>query len=161
MKKIVFILVSFSFSLSFSQETKLVKLLNYQLNKEISSYPKYDSLKVIKPFHINEQKKLILEHEKYETNWEHWEVTKQEVLLSDISSLDKDINIILSTEGDKVLVTTKIYSNKRELIRTEITYNNMFFTQIYEEKRNKKFRDKLLKAFANAGYTINFEFWYD
>lgn len=161
MKKVIFILCLFGSISIFSQENKLVELLNNQLNKEIANYEKYDSLRVVQPFHIDENKKLVLETEKYISSMEQWIIMKQEVSLEEISSIGKDINIIFFTEGDKVLVTTKTYNEKRELVRTDITDKNMFFTELFEEKQNEKFRDKVIKVFKKAGYEINSEFWYD
>lgn len=145
----------------FAQEEKIVKLLNEQLNAEIKNYEKSDSLRVIKPFYIDANKKLVLETEKYNPNMDTWETKKQEVLLSDIESFDKDINVLFSAKGDKVLVTTKVFNSKKELVRTDITDYNLFFTEIFEEKRNEELRDKIIKAFKKAGYIVNSEYWYD
>lgn len=145
----------------FAQEEKIVKLLNEQLNAEIKNYEKSDSLRVIKPFYIDANKKLVLETEKYNPNMDTWETKKQEVLLSDIESFDKDINVLFSAKGDKVLVTTKVFNSKKELVRTDITDYNLFFTEIFEEKRNEELRNKIIKAFKKAGYIVNSEYWYD
>lgn len=144
-----------------AQENKIAELLNIQLTKEISAFEKYDSLKVIQPYTVTGEKKLVFEYEKYDANTKRWEVIKQEVSLREISGIGKDINILFLTDGYKVLVTKKTYTSNRELIRTDITDNNMFFTQLFEEKKNEQFRDALIKAFKNAGYTITPVFWYD
>lgn len=61
---------------SYAQEAKIVVLLNKQLKREIKKFTNEDSLKIIQPFYINENKKLILEFEKYNSYNEKWEVIK-------------------------------------------------------------------------------------
>jgi len=146
---------------AFSQEKKVVDLLNKQLMKEIKKFTNEDSLKIIQPFYINENKKLILEFEKYNSYNEKWEVIKSEVSLDKISGFIKDINVIFQTKENDVLETIKIYNEKKELISTDIIDTNLFFTGINKEQNNTDFRDKIVKAFKKAGYVIDSQYWYD
>ncbi|MDX5418314.1 MAG: hypothetical protein LPK09_03790 [Hymenobacteraceae bacterium] len=161
MKRILLIMCCFSFFTGYSQENKITELLNKQLNAEIKEYNKADSLKVTHSFHINESKKLVLEVEKYNRYMERWEVIKSEAPLDKITGFVKDINVIFLTDGYQVLTTTKTYDLNRKLLRTDVADENMFFTQIFEEKDNQKFRDKIVSAFKKAGYKISSEHWYD
>lgn len=146
---------------AFSQEKKVVDLLNKQLMKEIKKFTNEDSLKIIQPFYINENKKLILEFEKYNSYNEKWEVIKSEVSLDKITGFIKDINVIFQTEEKDVLETIKTYNEKKELISTDIIDTNLFFTGINKEQNNTDFRDKIVKAFQKAGYIIDSQYWYD
>lgn len=150
----------FFFSLfTFSQEKKVVDLLNKQLMKEIKKFSDEDSLKIIQPFHVDESKKLVLEVEKYNSYSEQWEVIKAEVPLDKISGFIRDINVIFETEYNDVLETITTYNEKRELLTTNTRNTNMFFTQISKENNIKSFRNAVLKAFKRAGFSINSEFW--
>lgn len=146
---------------SYAQETKIVELLNKLLKKEIKKFKNEDSLKIIQPFYISENKKLILEFEKYNSYNEKWEVIKSEVSLDKITGFIKDINVIFLTEEKDVLETIKTYNEKKELISTDIIYTNLFFTGINKEQNNTGFRDKIVKAFQKAGYVIDSQYWYD
>lgn len=146
---------------AFSQEKKVVDLLNKQLMKEIKKFTNEDSLKIIQPFYINENKKLILEFEKYNSYNEKWEVIKSEVSLDKITGFIKDINVIFQTEEKDVLETIKTYNEKKELISTDIIDTNLFFTGINKEQNNTDFRDKIVEAFKKAGYVIDSQYWYD
>ncbi|WP_445457555.1 hypothetical protein [Flavobacterium sp. HNIBRBA15423] len=146
---------------AFSQEKKVVDLLNKQLMKEIKKFTNEDSLKIIQPFYINESKKLILEFEKYNSYNEKWEVIKSEVSLDKITGFIKDINVIFQTEEKDVLETIKTYNEKKELISTDIIDTNLFFTGINKEQNNTDFRDKIVEAFKKAGYVIDSQYWYD
>ncbi|KIX19983.1 hypothetical protein SY27_15795 [Flavobacterium sp. 316] len=150
----------FFFSLfTFSQEKKVVDLLNKQLMKEIKKFSDEDSLKIIQPFHVDESKKLVLEVEKYNSYSEQWEVIKAEVPLDKISGFIRDINVIFETEYNDVSETITTYNEKRELLTTNTRNTNMFFTQISKENNIKSFRNAVLKAFKRAGFSINSEFW--
>lgn len=150
----------FFFSLfTFSQEKKVVDLLNKQLMKEIKKFSDEDSLKIIQPFHVDESKKLVLEVEKYNSYSEQWEVIKAEVPLDKISGFIRDINVIFETEYNDVSETITTYNEKRELLTTNTLNTNMFFTQISKENNIKSFRNAVLKAFKRAGFSINSEFW--
>lgn len=150
----------FFFSLfTFSQEKKVVDLLNKQLMKEIKKFSDEDSLKIIQPFHVDESKKLVLEVEKYNSYNEQWEVIKAEVPLDKISGFIRDINVIFETEYNDVSETITTYNEKRELLTTNTRNTNMFFTQISKENNIKSFRNAVLKAFKRAGFSINSEFW--
>lgn len=150
----------FFFSLfTFSQEKKVVDLLNKQLMKEIKKFSDEDSLKIIQPFHVDESKKLVLEVEKYNSYSEQWEVIKAEVPLDKISGFIRDINVIFETEYNDVSETITTYNEKRELLMTNTRNTNMFFTQISKENNIKSFRNAVLKAFKRAGFSINSEFW--
>ena len=146
---------------SYAQETKIVELLNKLLKKEIKKFKNEDSLKIIQPFYISENKKLILEFEKYNSYNEKWEVIKSEVSLDKITGFIKDINVIFLTEEKDVLETIKTYNEKKELISTDKIDTNLFFTGINKEQNNTGFRDKIVKAFQKAGYVIDSQYWYD
>lgn len=161
MKNIIPILFLLIGTNLFSQERKIVGLLNHKLSKEIKEAGNDDSLKFIQPFHIDENKKLTLEIEKYNIYMKRWEVIKTQVPLIKIKAFIKDINVIFRTGDNDVEVIIKTFNDHREIIRTDVNKTNMFFTEISREKNNEYFRDKILKAFKKAGYSIDSEFWYD
>lgn len=145
-----------------AQEKKITKFLNDQLKKEIREFPGVgDSLNLIEPFQIDENKVLSFQVSKYNFETEETEFITQEVSLDKITGFVKDINIIFETEKDAVKVTTiKIDVNRQEI--SNQTYNyHLFFTEINKEKDNEYLRDKILDAFSKAGYIINSQFWAD
>ncbi|CAM3943004.1 MULTISPECIES: hypothetical protein [Flavobacterium] len=157
--RVVIVYIFFFSFFAFSQEKKVVDLLNKQLMKEIKKFADEDSLKIIQPFYIDESKKLILEVEKYNTYNEQWEVIKAEVPLDKITGFIRDINVIFETEGKDVLETISTYNEKGELLTTNTHNTNLFFTQISKEDNTKSFRKAILRAFEKEGFSINSEFW--
>lgn len=147
----------------FSQKSNIVHLLNSQLKKELSMYREsnFDSLKIIQPFHIDHNKKLVLEVEKYIPHMDRWKTIKSEVPLHQIAGLLKDVNVLFLSNGENVLMTVKTFNKKRVLIRTDIKDTNLFFTEINKEQNNKKFRNQLVAAFKKAGYEIKSNTWLD
>jgi hypothetical protein len=145
----------------FSQENKIVDLLNNQLQKEIKTYRSQDTIKLIKPFHIDQNKKLSFEYEIYNNVREEWRILKYEVALNKINGFIKDVNVIFTTEQNDVLLSVKIYNIKKEFIEEVFYKKDMFFTEISFEQNNTNFRDDILAAFKKTGYTINSEYWYD
>lgn len=162
MKTTFLFFLIFSATVLSAQENKIVKILNDKLNNEIRNFPGVgDSLTLIQPFKIDENKVLKFQVSKYSFETEETEFITQEVDLSKITGFVKDINIIFETEKDAVKVTSiKLNSNGQEI--SNETYNyHLFFTEINKEKENEYFRDKVLDAFSKAGYIINSQFWAD
>ena len=158
----IVLLYVFLFSLfSFSQEKKVVYLLNKQLNKEIVKFANEDSVKVIEPFRIDESKKLTFVVEKFNSYRKQWEVIKTEVSLEKITGFLKDINVIFTTDGNDVLETITIYNEKREVLKTYTNTTNLFFTQISKEINNESFGKAIVKALKKAGFEINLDIWAD
>ena len=146
---------------AFSQESKIIELLNKQLNKEITDNQKQDLIKIVRPFYIDDHHNLVLEVKKPNPYMEQTDFIRSEVALKDISGFIKDINVIFETAEPKVKITTKSYDSNNKLLKTNVEYTHLFFTELCESKSNKKFRDKLLKAFEKAGFPISSEFWFD
>ncbi|NHN24648.1 hypothetical protein FIA58_003075 [Flavobacterium jejuense] len=159
--RIVLICFSLFSFFSFSQEKKVVDLLNKQLMKEIKNFEDEDSLKIIQPFHIDESKKLILEVEKYNSYVEQWEVIHATVALDKISGFIKDINVIFLTDDNDVLETITSYDKNRVLLKTNTHKTNLFFTQISKEINNESFGKAIVKALKKAGFEIDLEVWAD
>ena len=159
--KLILILISLTTILS-AQENKIVKILNDKLNKEIRNFSGVgDSLTLIQPFQIDENKLLKFQVSKYYFETGETELITQEVTLDKITGFVKDINMIFETEKDAVKVTNVKYNSNGQEISNE-TYNyHLFFTEINKEKDNEYFRDKVLDAFSKAGYIINSQFWAD
>lgn len=159
--KFLLILIFFG-TILIAQEKQITKLLNEQLRKEIKNFPGVgDSLTLIQPFQIDENKVLSFQISKYDFHAEETIIISQEVHLKNITGFIKDINIIFETDKDAVKVaTTTLDSNGQEI--SNETYNyHLFFTEINKEVHNEYFRDDILKAFSKAGYKINSEFWAD
>lgn len=145
-----------------AQEKQITKFLNDQLNQEIREFPGLgDSLILVKPFTIDENKVLQFQVSKYNFETEETELITQEVDLEKITGFVKDINIIFETEKDAVLVTSvKTDANGIEISNENYNYH-LFFTEINKKKDNEYLRDKILDAFSKAGYQINSDFWAD
>lgn len=159
--QILLILILFGTILS-AQEKQITKLLNEQLRNEIKEFPGIgDSLTLIKPFEIDENKVLSFQVLKYNFETEETEIISQEVALDKITGFVKDINVIFETDKEAVKVTS-VKTNSSGLEISNDTYNyHLFFTEINRESENEYFRDRILKAFSKAGYKINSEFWAD
>lgn len=160
MKRILIVLLFIS-SFCFSQEKEIVKILNEQIKKEIrdqfeNPYFDGDTLTMIKEFSINNK---ILSVEMKKSNAFRTVVERQEVPISKISSVGKDINIIFDALGKDVKIKSKKFSkdDDEEIFESD---SDMFFTYIH-------FRDieyvgnDLIKAFEKAGFKIKKNYWYD
>ncbi|SMC91476.1 hypothetical protein [Moheibacter sediminis] len=159
--KLLLILIFCTIILS-AQEKQITKLLNEQLRKEIKHYPGVgDSLKLINPFSIDENKVLRFQVSKYNFETEETEFITQEVSLDKVTGFVKDINIIFETEKDAVKVTTIKTDVKGQEISNQIYNYHLFFTEINKEKDNENLRDEILNAFSKAGYIIHSQFWAD
>ena len=156
-------LVMFFFGVfSFAQEKEIVKILNSELQKEIKNQFKHplfngDTLSIVQEFQIDANKILSVEVKRnsvYGTV-----IERQEVLLSKIINVGKDINIILDTQSDDVKNVVKNFykdQNKEEFV----SKSTMFFTHIRFPDKEYVGED-LIKAFAKAGFKIEKNYWYD
>lgn len=162
MKAKLLLILIFCTTILSAQERQIVKILNEQLRKEIKHYPGVgDSLKLIKPFSIDENKVLSFQVSKYNFETEETEFITQEVQLDKITGFVKDINIIFETENDAVKVTTIKTDANGQGISNQIYNYHLFFTEINKEKDNEYLRNEILNAFSKAGYIINSQFWAD
>ena len=161
MKTILFLVLLQSF-FAFSQEKEIVKILNKELKKEIKHQfknPNFDgdTLSLVKEFTIDPNKILSVEIRR--GNEMGYSLEKQEVPLSKIKIIGKDINIILETdEKDVKTITKRTYKNQEK----EAFENNssMFFTYLHLPNK-EDVGDDLIKAFSKAGYKITKSYWYD
>lgn len=144
-----------------AQESEIVKILNENLKEDLEIKVEYnhfdDTLRIIKPYAIaNGILSVEIESKKGNIHY----IEKREVKISEITAIEKDINVILSTNNDAVKVTTthlkKLYDEKDG---TETS--NLFFTGIRFQRQNKFLGEALQKAFAKAGYKIELGGWYD
>ena len=145
-----------------AQDSKIVQLLNSQLQKELKSYPNDDSMVVLQPFKINEKKELSVKFKRTNVNTGESEIITRRVYLGKIKSLVKDINVLFETEADAVTIVTTTIANDGT-VKPEITTMNydLFFTEINRDRDNEDFRDKLITAFKKAGYKIDCTIWAD
>ena len=146
----------------FSQEKEIVKILNEELKKEIKHQfknPNFngDTLSIIAEYKIDANKILSIEIKK--SNSFGFTIEKQEVPLSKIKIIGKDINIILETdEKDVKIWTQRFYKNEeKQEFSNEST---MFFKHLHFH--NKEYiGNELIEAFSKAGYKITKSYWYD
>lgn len=156
---LIFLLIS---SLCFSQEKEIVKILNDELKKEIENqfqYPNFDGdiLTLTKEFSIDKNKILSVEIRKQ--NGFRTYTERQEVHLSKISSIGKDINIVMNSDGGDVMIKSKsIDENNNQ--QTRSTNSETFFTHLHFNN-NEHIGNNLVKAFAKAGFPIKKVYWYD
>ena len=161
MKTILFLVLLQSF-FAFSQEKKIVKILNKELKKEIKGQfknPNFDgdTISLVKEFTIDPNKILSVEIRR--GNEMGYSLEKQEVPLSKIKIIGKDINIILETEEKDVKTITKRTYKNQEKEAFENS-SSMFFTYLHFPN-NEDVGDDLIKAFSKAGYKITKSYWYD
>lgn len=150
-------------TLSYSQEKKLVDFLNKSLTKEIKNQiksPEFsgDTISVIQPYKINEEKILSLVIKKYQSYSGEYHVIKQEVPLSRIRQIIKDINVIFLTESNDVAIMTTINGDEATM---STGTSDLFFTQFYLDKNNKNFGKTLEKYFKGAHYDVTMDIWAD
>ncbi|WP_312077291.1 hypothetical protein [Chryseobacterium sp.] len=155
---LLFFLIS---TFCFSQEKEIVKILNEQIKKEIrdqfeNPYFDGDTLTMMKEFSINNK---ILSVQMKKSNGFRTVVETQEVPISKISSVGKDINIIFDAMGNDVKIKSKKFSKDdgEEVFESD---SEMFFTYIHFPGIEYVGND-LLKAFEKAGFKINKNYWYD
>ncbi len=85
---------------------------------------------------------------------------QQIVALQDITAVTKDIGIFFETASDKVQVIRQEYFKDGNSIKTS-RKTDLFRTYFVSLKENEYLANDLIKAFKNAGYTIEKGYWYD
>ncbi|KQS91439.1 hypothetical protein [Chryseobacterium sp. Leaf394] len=156
------ILFLFVGSFCFAQEKEIVKILNNELKNELKNqftYPHFDgdTVTLTKEFSIDKNKILSVEIKKQ--NGFRLYTERQEVHLSKISSIGKDINIILNSDGGDVQIKSKSV-DKDNNQQTRSTNSETFFTYLHFNN-NEHIGNNLVKAFAKAGYVVKKVYWYD
>lgn len=160
------IMFSFFMAINFlivkSQKKEIIKILNHELKNEIRNQfknPNFygDTISLLKEFSIDQNKILSVEIKKTSENG--YSLERQEVPLSKIKIIGKDINIIFETDGKDVKTWTRRFYKNEE--KQEFSYEStMFFTHLHFPN-NEHLCDDLIKAFSNAGYKITRSYWYD
>ncbi|WBV60833.1 hypothetical protein PFY12_01630 [Chryseobacterium camelliae] len=165
--KLLFLLITlFTLNLH-AQEKKIVDFLNKDLRWEVENQFKnsdrierYDTLVVVEPFQIkNGMLSIVVKRKKVEFSeqgdkyTETYFTEKQEIKLSKITRLSKDINVIFVTQPDAV----NIYENGKKTG----TYSLFFLQLCCSEKYNETWANELLTLLEKAGYSIEMENWYD
>lgn len=102
----------------FAQEHTIVKILNRELKKEA------DQL-VVQPYSISEKKILSVEIKTSLYDGAGYQVEKQEVVLSEIKSVGKDVNIIFEAEPEAVITTRTIFKAGKN-VQTSVQRCNFF-----------------------------------
>lgn len=165
MKKLITIILLMAANSISAQESKIVEILNKELYKEVKMQFKHpdfqgDTLTIIKPFSIDENKVLSLEFIKPLPENEGYNIEKQEVALEKIKSFGKDINVFLEAETDAVRITqTKIYKNKKE-VAVAHTFH-LFITPIHHQKPTINLSYKMKKAFKKTDNKNEVNYWFN
>lgn len=136
-----------------AQENTIVKILNRELKKE-------EGPEVVQPYAISEKKILSVEIKTRLYDGDSYQVEKQEVVLSEIKSVGKDINIIFETAPEAVITTRTIFKDGK-IFQTSVQRGDLFFTGISREQQNEWLGNELLKAFKKSGYPLTKKYWYD
>lgn len=165
----------------YTQNSKLVKLLNKELKKElkrIEKNPDAEKFEVVQFYQLRDSiliqeehnedpqaprkimqanlKILSVEIKKRNEYTRKFYTEKQEVSLGMIEKLQKDINVLFTTQKDAVLVTETDENGKKESYRTD-----QFFLNLNQEKNNEHFADELVKKFNATGNFVEKGIWAD
>ena len=181
MKNFLFLFFFFSCIIVHAQHEKLVKFLNKELKKElkrIDKNPNAEKFEVIQFYQLRDSVIVMEENQedpqavrrimradlkilsvkkkkKNEYSGKYY-TEKQEVSLGTIEKIQKDINILFTTEKDAVLVTTLNENGEKEIYRTD-----QFFLHLNQEKNNEHFADELVKKFNATGNFVEKGIWAD
>jgi len=181
MKSVITLLFIIQSFFVYSQNNKLIKLLNTELKKELKRidknpeaekfevvqfYQLRDSVAVMEEYKEDPQatrrilqadlKILSVEIKKKNESTGKFYTEKQEVSLGMIEKIQKDINILFTTQKDAVLVTTINENGEKESYRTD-----QFFLHLKQQKNNEDFADKLVKKFNATGNFLEKGIWAD
>ena len=181
MKSLIVLLLSVQSFFAYSQNNKLIKLLNTELKKELKRiekkpeaekfevvqfYQLRDSVVVIEEYKEDPQamrrilqadlKILSVEIKKKNESTGKFYTEKQEVSLGEIQKIQKDINILFTTTSNAVLVTAFDEKEEKETYRTD-----QFFLHLNQEKHNEHFADELVKKFNATGNFVEKGIWAD
>ncbi|MBC6489534.1 hypothetical protein ACFSQD_04330 [Flavihumibacter stibioxidans] len=119
LKPFITVVLSLVFSSAMvAQEHTIVKILNRELKKEA------DQL-VVQPYAISEKKILSVEIKTSLYDGAGYQVEKQEVVLSEIKSVGKDVNIIFEAEPEAVITTRTIFKAGKN-VQTSVQRGNFF-----------------------------------
>lgn len=157
-----FFFIIINFLILNSQEREIVRILNHELKKQIKHQlknPNYDGITILlsKEFCIDQNKILSVEIKK--SNENGYSLERQEVPLSKIKIIGKDINIILETDDEDVKTLIRRFYKNEEMQELS-NESTMFFTYLHFPY-NEDVGDDLIKAFSKAGYKITKSYWYD
>lgn len=148
-----------------AQEKQLLKVLNDELQKQ-SKYqfksPAFgdDTIKILQPFTISDDKVLSLRIRQYQPHLDGYIDWLQEVPLKKILTIDKDMNVIFRTNADDVRSTVTRHT-KDEEPKLLVENTNLFFLYFFTPNNNEALGKKIRQAFHAAGYSIEVEFWAD
>ena len=181
MKSVIVLLLILQSFFAYSQNNKLIKLLNTELNKELKRIEKNseaekfevvqfynlrDSIVVMEEYKEDPQamrrilqadlKILSVEIKKKNESTGKFYTEKQEVSLGEIQKIQKDINILFTTTSNAVLVTAFDEKGEKETYRTD-----QFFLHLNQEKNNEHFADELVKKFNATGNFVEKGIWAD
>ena len=95
---------------------------------------------------------------KYQSYSGEYHIIKQEVPLTKIRPIIKDINVIFLTEDNDVTIITTINGNESTM---STGTSDLFFTQFYLDKNNETFGKTLEKYFKGANYDVTMDIWAD
>lgn len=91
---------------------------------------------------------------------EGYYLEQQIVALKDITAVSKDIGLFLETAYDKLKVIRYHYYSNGE-VQKNIHYDNLLRTYFVSLRDVEHLAYDLIKAFKNAGYSIEKGSWYD
>jgi hypothetical protein len=179
MKRSQLILILFTilrFTTSFAQTTKITQLLQVTLQQENKARKmiqvEIDSLGneiglMKQDLDSLEVTELVVKNDTlyYTTKQkmlyqEGYYLEQQVVALKDITAVSKDIGLFLETAYDKLKVIRYHYYSNGE-VQKNIHYDNLLRTYFVSLRDVEHLAYDLIKAFKNAGYTIEKGSWYD
>ncbi|MEN2412199.1 hypothetical protein [Flavobacterium mesophilum] len=144
-----------------AQKSEIVQLLNKELKSEMEYESKQsssqDTLSIVHPFSIDENDVLSFEIRTSRPN-NGYQTTKQEVSLTAIKSINKDIAILIQAPGSVKTTTVNYVANNTA---TTETYIDDAMDVHMKAPNKEKFAKKIVSAFKKAGYNIKTDYWAD
>lgn len=141
-------------------EKRLNKALDFEVKEQFKSrYFNGDTLVVVQKFKIDENKLLSYKTKHSMPNGDGYYIRKQEAALKDITSVGKDIYVLLETDNKVKIIDTYFYCDGTKATKT--LTETYFRTQFCHQKSNESLGRDLVKLFKKEGFIIYFAFWYD
>ncbi|MBO9659860.1 MAG: hypothetical protein J7527_13655 [Chitinophagaceae bacterium] len=144
-----------------AQVKEIVKVLNREQLKDLQAREKGleqscgEQFELVRKFQV-EGNVLSIEVRRANGDSTEFYIEKQEVDLSKVKAIVKDINVLFQTDDDAVTITTTYASGKKDFDK-----GSTFFLYLSCGKENEALAKRIAKAFKKAGWPIEIGVWAD